>query len=340
MRVILFQNCRGSLVAQLLLAAALGSASLASGQDVVALGTQNRCPKNYVKAKCPAVCLKAMEAAPQEVQKSDYHGEERDWKWPSGCYFCDDVDGCTDGVWYNEHEKGRANGGAAPLCVPSTWNEGCAGIHKDFLFAGDSDIEYWPNDKRLEVSSDSINRGVGGRTCATLSKKIGAMLEEHTPVWTVLVCGENDLYDSGVNKTFKKFQKIVEEIKSSGSRVLYIGTKPEPETKRIHSKYQKYDRKIRAYAASLAIANGDDAPPLVMVDSYRGFEDLGNPIDLYYKDKLHLSNEGYSLWTDWTAEAVGAAEGGSMCTVWQSGECTQTDAGRVSRKMGIAGKSR
>ena len=66
-----------------------------------------------------------------------------------------------------------------------------------------------------------------------------------------------------------------------------------------------------------------DEPPLVMIDSYEGFEDLGNPNSLYDKDLLHL-DEGYYYWTEWTKDAVNNADGGSPCTVWQSYECAQS----------------
>ena len=45
------------------------------------------------------------------------------------------------------------------------------------------------------------------------------------------------------------------------------------------------------------------------IDSYSGFEELGNPNSLYKNDKLHLSEEGYALWTAWTKAALD----GSVC---------------------------
>jgi len=315
---------------RLILTAALAGASLASAQDVV-LGTGNKCSDDRVKVKCEDGCRKAMEAAPEAVSGSVWNGGEKEKNWPSGCYFCDDVTGCSDGVWFNNHKKGSANGGAAPLCVLLTWDDGCGGgggDHVDFLFAGDSDIQYWPNDMRNEVSSDSVNKGVGGYTCARLAKKIGGMLKKYTPEWTVLVCGENDM--PNWKKAFRNFKKIVKKINKSGSRVLYIGTKPEPSTTNLHSKYRKYDQKIRAYTASLA--GTADRPPLVMVDSYKGFEDLGNPNDLY-SDGLHLSRKGYGYWKEWAVVAIGAAGGGSPCTVWQSNECTQPGSRRLDASL-------
>jgi len=325
------RNRPGSRAAHLLLAAALAGASPASGQDVI-LGTGNSCPDGRVKVTCATGCQKAKEAASENIATSEWNKEETDKKWPSDCYFCDGVRGCTDGVWFNNHKTGRKKRGAAPLCVLPTWDSGCddggdddggvTGGHVDVLFAGDSDIRSWPDEMRLKVSTSSVNVGAGGWTCKKLKKKIKGFLEEYTPLWTVVVCGENDLLGNGkVSKAFKSFSKVVKEITRSGSRALYIGTKPEPSTQKLHSKYRKYDQKIRDYAEKLA--DGVDEPPLVMVDSYRGLEDLGNPLSLYSSDRLHLSRTGYNYWTEWTSVAAAEAHGGSPCTVWQSGECTQ-----------------
>jgi len=326
-----FQNHPGGCASYLFLTAALVRLSLLSAQDVV-LGTGNTCPDGRIKVICKDGCKKAKEAAPENIMNSKWRGTEKSKNWPSDCYFCDGVPGCTDGVWFNNHEEGKANGDAAPLCVLPTWDSGCddddddggVGGHVDFLFAGDSDISRWPDDKRNEVSTDSVNEGVGGWTCQTLRKEIPAMLEKYTPLWTVVVCGENDISNNGnVDKAFKNFQQVVKLIAESGSRVLYVGTKPEPLTQNLHSKYREYDQKIRDFANS--ISGLADKPPLVMVDSYKGFEDLGNPLSLYFWDRLHLSGEGYDYWTEWTSDAVDEADSGSLCTVWQSGECTQVE---------------
>ena len=298
-------------------------ASLAAAQDDVVLGSGNGCPDGRVKVTCLDGCERAMADAPANVGDAGFAGTETDKDWPSGCYFCDGVDGCWDGVWFNRHESGRANGAAAPLCVlpAADYCGGDDGV-VDTLFAGDSDVDYWPEGMRAEAFPDSLNEGVAGWTCRTLNRRIQGFLDGTSPRWTVLVCGENDIMGgTSPRKTFWHFKNVVGKIIASGSRVLYIGTKPEPDTTYLHSKYRSYDRKIRAYADALA-ADGD-APPLVMVDSYGGFEDLGNPDGLYDDDGLHLSDQGYALWTEWAEDAMAEADADAACTVWQSGVCTQ-----------------
>jgi len=300
------------------LAATLMGASLAAAQDEVILGSGNGCPSGRVKVMCRDGCKRAMTVAPPDIKNADF-GTEKSKTWPSGCYFCDGADNCADGVWFNRHTKGRANGGAAPLCVLPTADY-CS---VDTLFAGDSDIDYWPEGMRTEAFPSSINKGVAGWTCKTLERKIQGFLDVAAPRWTVLVCGENDLMGgTSPKKTYKHFKQVVGKIIKSGSRVLYIGTKPEPASKNWHKKYRQYDKKIRAYANSLAA--DEEEPPLIMVDSYKGFVDLGNPDSLYDDDdELHLSNRGYVRWTNWAKNAKAEADAGVACTVWQSGVCTQ-----------------
>ena len=89
-----------------------------------------------------------------------------------------------------------------------------------------------------------------------------------------------------------------------------MGTKPELDTRSLHDKYEKYDEQIR----SLAISS---ATEVAMVDVYESYKDLGNGNNLYANDDLHLSREGYNLWTGWAKQALTDAQ----CVEWKSGSC-------------------
>ena len=108
--------------------------------------------------------------------------------------------------------------------------------------------------------------------------------------------------------TTPQFKKVVKKVVASGARVIYMGTKPEPDTTSIHSDYEKYDAKIRALAVEYAtgtlaptpsptVAAGSGTPSatpavLTMVDVYPSFNAMGNPDSLYGDDNLHMSSEG------------------------------------------------
>ena len=211
------------------------------------------------------------------------------------------------------HSRARLLG---PFLLAAVTLGGCT--NKDvqpvgLLFEGDSDIEGWDTNSY----PDSANVGVGGAVCRDVLDALADTLDTYKPDRVVLVCGENDLWEQSVGKTFRDFSAVVSEIQKSGATVYYMGTKPEPLTTELHSAYRAYDDRIRQHARELAT---DASAPLVMIDVYPGFEALGNPDELYQRDQLHLSRAGYDLWDAW----LQAALADDQCIVWESGICRET----------------
>jgi len=198
------------------------------------------------------------------------------------------------------------------------------------LFAGDSDIEGWSTSSKFP---NSRNTGVGGFTCKQVYRRIRRQLQRFSPERVVLVCGENDLTSKSVSKTFNDFMDVVTAIVDTGARVVYMGTKPEPDSTGLHSKYRQYDAKIRAKATEMAASQ--DAPPLVMVDVYPVFDTIeGNdPGALYQNDDLHLSNYGYSYWNTWATTALAD----ESCIRWKDDQCQEDSNGPPSVIVGEAG---
>jgi len=249
---------------------------------------------------------------------TQFLGSENVTDWPAGCYSCSNMADCTDGVWFNAHATGAANGQARPLCGPALYMPPVSG---KTLFIGDSDIDFWPNPSPFP---GSYNVGSGGDSCTDVLGEVEGMLATFSPERVVLVCGENDLSSGrNVTQTFDTFSQIVTKL-AAVPRVLYIGTKPEPATTSLHSSYREYDALIKQYAATLALSSGSNLTPLVMVDSYSSLEDLGNGAALYDTDQLHLSATGYGHWSQWATQALNDTDAVSQsCEVWRSGACVQ-----------------
>jgi len=288
-----------------------------SGLSAV-LGTDNTCPSNFTTIDSEAACRAALQVL--GIDGYEYNGDEpggADESWPKGCYHCDGVNGCTDGVWFNAAAAGSDNGGANVICV----SESAAGqlTEGGVLFVGDSDVDIWPTEENWP---DSYNVGVGGATCKDVKNEANALVDAFAPSWVVLVCGENDLWGASVSNTFNRLKLAVRRLTSAGARVLYIGTKPEPDTTSLHDDYESYDAKVKALAADLAAESGAQHAPLVMLDSYQAFVDLGNPDSLYQNDQLHLSDDGYAHWEAW-AEAALADDADPLCEVWRGFACVQ-----------------
>lgn len=231
-------------------------------------------------------------------------------------------------------DVGAFSGGETSGSMPSA---------DSLLFVGDSDIERWDTDA---LFPGSRNLGVGGYTCERVLSELDGYLTAYHGIgdqgqgvsggrpllsWAIVVCGENDLaYEESVETTFGYFEQVVTKLTATGARVLSMSTKPEPSTTDIHSKYKRYDLKVKQLAETLASSSGAGAggarPPLVIIDSYHGFMDLGNHGNLYASDGLHLSSRGYAHWNDWMTTALLHAS--DSCLVWRGGVCVSWSSPR------------
>lgn len=279
------------------------------------------------------------------IHGSDYNGLEPsgpDENWPKGCYYCENVDSCDDGVWFNDASVGSSNGGAQVFCGNESFELMIASSQTTLLFVGDSDVDFWeevestfgtqfPNDSSHGTAA--YNVGYGGYTCEDVKNESSDFISAFEPSKVVLVCGENDLSDGSTPAvTFASYQTAVMPYVHSGATVYSFSTKPEPATIGLHNKYKQLDTLIKDWAATI---DGQ----LVFIDTSGGFEDLGNGVDLYDGDKLHLSEVGYQYWEQWLTIAL---EDTSNCQVWRSGACVQASqspssgSGRVQTSIVIA----
>ena len=197
----------------------------AAAIEVSIAAAGNSCPSGSAKLTSTAACRAAIDLLGYDGDT--FEGDEDESSWPSGCYFCDGVAGCSNGFWFNSHSSGAENGGASPVCASGLEP---LNVSTSTLFIGDSDVDYWPaTDATFDVSQ---NVAVGGYTCKNVKNEMNEMLSSFGPdlKWVVLVCGENDLWSKSVAQTFSRFSKIVSKATAVGTRVLYMGTKPEPST--------------------------------------------------------------------------------------------------------------
>mmetsp|Transcript_19359 Transcript_19359/g.21633 ORF Transcript_19359/g.21633 Transcript_19359/m.21633 type:complete len:337 (-) Transcript_19359:69-1079(-) len=290
----------------------------------ISLVTGNTCPTGYTYISSWAACRAALSTYSSQggttIFGSEFVDTENSQDWPKGCYYCDNVNGCTDGVWYNHHNTGSANGGAQVFCGKDDDFEPT--VQDQILFIGDSDVDEWTgvenNDDFGDESITKFNVGIGGYTCKDVKDEVQPFLDVFDPSKVVLVCGENDLDERSVANTFKLFQQVVQSYIDGGVETVYaFSTKPEPRTKSLHKKYRKLDALIVDWIKTDDEIDGH----FVFIDSYKGFKDLDNPNSLYQSDKLHLSETGYGYWETWLATAMEE----DACSIWRSGQCVDDD---------------
>jgi hypothetical protein len=166
----------------------------------VQLVTGNVCGSGLEKVTTVEECRVALRL--EGYLGEDFQGSEDDSSWPSGCYQCQGVSGCSNGIWFNSHATGASNGGAKSFCVSNASGEG---FNVDYmLFDGDSDVDYMPSDW-ASLYPTSYNVGVGGDTCKDVRDRAAGMLSVLQPSTAVIICGENDLAGgSSVTKTFNR----------------------------------------------------------------------------------------------------------------------------------------
>jgi len=207
--------------------------------DIILADAGNVCPANYEKITLGQQCKQAVTKL-----GAVWNGREKTGLWPSGCYYCNGVEGCSDGTWFNRHNTGSANGGTQPWC----YNPNAATpppeptpaqTYGGVLFAGDSDVANWgTSDAFPGLSKTSVH----GATCRKVGNRLADKLEKHNLTEVVLVCGENDIMNGANEWNVFDHWKIAEErINNHGTRVICMGLKPEPGTKGTHKTYRAFD---------------------------------------------------------------------------------------------------
>ncbi len=162
------------------------------------------------------------------------------------------------------------------------------------LFAGSSSIVRWDLSKSFP-GIPAVNRGFGGSELADVTHFAPRILLPHQPRLLVLYAGDNDL---GAGKTpeqvladFKDFARTV-HARRPKVPIVFISIKPSIARWRLADKIKKANALIEAECKK---------------DQRLTFVDVWGPMlgkdglprkELFVKDGLHLSAEGYKLWAD------------------------------------------
>jgi len=283
--------------------------------------SEGSCPDGFDPVSTLAACRAALDMV--GISGMDYNGAESAADYPKGCYFCRNVHGCKNGVWFNEHPQGGPVEGVRQICQI---NYDPKDVKK--LFVGDSDIDFWDSSPHFR---GSYNVGVGGYTTSDVTGEVDKWVAELDPEWVVIVCGENDF--SGLDhmdmqgrrgetmKAFARFTSIVQKFIQDGSRVVYLGTKPEPGSTELYTEYNFYDNLVRGFATQQAA--GKSTPPLVMIDVFEAFSSDPDLNELFNTDDLHMSRLGYQYWNQWVKLAMDTP---GSCIRWRHGQCMEVPA--------------
>lgn len=186
---------------------------------------------------------------------------------------------------------------------PERWTEAIAAFEKQdarqppvrngVLFVGSSSIRMWDLEKYFP-GKDYINRGFGGSQIADSIHFAEQLVLKHAPRCVVVYAGDNDVAAGKTPETvardFRKLTGIIHE-RLPETRMVFIAIKPSLKRWHLYPQMKEANRRIAAQcAADPRLHFLDIATPMLGPD--------GTPrASLFIKDGLHLSHEGYVLWS-------------------------------------------
>ena len=165
------------------------------------------------------------------------------------------------------------------------------------LFVGSSSIRQWKLDKWFP-SKTALNRGFGGSEVADTLHFADRIVLPYEPRTIVMYAGDNDVSRGTTPKqvaaNYGKFVAVVRD-KLPQARIVFVAIKPS---------IKRWSLVEKMRAANALVRKQCEADPL------QTFVDIDTPMiggdgkpkpELFAKDGLHLSDEGYRLWTSLVA---------------------------------------
>jgi lysophospholipase L1-like esterase len=174
--------------------------------------------------------------------------------------------------------------------------------------AGSSTIRRWETATRALAPWGVVQRGLGGAWVKDFAISADALILRHHPAGVLFFAGTNDLAGG------RSPAEVVDDLRCLLQRVhqglgplpfLYVGITPTP------LRWADWSKAVQVHDAVEALSAA--YPPLVLVDTPSAFlalapsADAPPPAHLFVEDGLHLSDEGYALWTSVVIAALDAA---------------------------------
>ena len=170
-----------------------------------------------------------------------------------------------------------------------------------FLFVGSSSIRFWKTLAADMAPLPALNRGFGGSTIADVDYYFDQVVTPYHPRAIVFYAGENDINageaPSIVTGNFARFMDL--KTKALGDAPVYfISLKP--------SKLRWLQRDKQAQVNAQIQALAEKRHDLHYVDVVPAMLTGGVPKDIYVADGLHMTSDGYKLWTEVIRPVVAA----------------------------------
>jgi lysophospholipase L1-like esterase len=168
------------------------------------------------------------------------------------------------------------------------------------LFVGSSTIRLWPTADRFPRLT-VINRGFGGSHISDVNHFIDQTVLKYAARVVVLYAGDNDIgADKAPSRVLADYQAFVRRVHAAqpDTDIVFLAVKPSLARWTLWQKALALNDLVRAYSATRPRLHFVDiAPPMLGAD--------GRPRpELFVEDGLHMSTQGYDIWTDILTRAL------------------------------------
>ena len=165
------------------------------------------------------------------------------------------------------------------------------------VFIGSSSIRLWSTLERDMQPLPVIQHGFGGAKLADVEFYAERLVNQFDPRAVVVFAGTNDLMPR-MNKSpavlLKTYQRFVERVRSDlpNVSIYFIGITPSPRRWELWDQAQETNRLVREWS--------ERNPTLFYIETGPALlgEDGEPDADNYMFDGLHLSAQGYAIWTE------------------------------------------
>lgn len=161
------------------------------------------------------------------------------------------------------------------------------------LFVGSSSIRMW-NLSHYFRDLKTINRGFGGAHVSDVVHFADRIVTPYAPAAIVFYAGDNDIAEGkSPDEVFEDFRQFLEIVRRDlpDTPVFFIGIKPSIKRWNMVTPMRAVNRRVRE------LSRQDDQLTYIDVDDEMLGEDFRPNERLFLFDGLHLSPEGYALWT-------------------------------------------
>ncbi|QQV04070.1 MULTISPECIES: GDSL-type esterase/lipase family protein [Chryseobacterium] len=164
------------------------------------------------------------------------------------------------------------------------------------LLLGSSSFTKWQDVSDYFPGKVIINRGFGGSRLTDLNYYAEDLLQPYQPKQIIIYCGENDFADDAQLKSdvvVERFKTLYAKIREKfpNIQVDYISIKYSPSREHLWKQMKEANSKIARLMKKEKNADFIDITK-VMNDSNGKVRE-----DLFVEDRLHMTPEGYRLWT-------------------------------------------